>query len=104
MLDSKVICAEAPIALVVTDIMIAPGNRTPGRSVMPSMRTPTLERNEVKNCTCHRESGSHEACCGHDQGRDPDCPFHGDGFGPHALHQPIRRSLKEIGLIPTQKA
>lgn len=40
---------------------------------------PTLE------CTCHREPlESHEACCGHSidhngYGRDPDCPFHGDG-------------------------
>ena len=30
-------------------------------------------------CTCHGESGSHEACCGHEDGRDPDCRFHGDG-------------------------
>lgn len=34
-------------------------------------------------CTCHREATtSHEACCGHDEGRDPDCPQHGDGSGP----------------------
>lgn len=31
------------------------------------------------HCSCHRESGSHEACCGHDGGRDPDCMLHGDG-------------------------
>jgi hypothetical protein len=30
-------------------------------------------------CECHRESGSHETCCGHAEGRNPDCPFHGDG-------------------------
>jgi len=33
-------------------------------------------------CTCHRDSDpktGHELCCGHDNGRDPDCPRHGDG-------------------------
>jgi hypothetical protein len=36
-------------------------------------------------CTCHRETGTnHEQCCGHDEGRDPDCPFHGDGSGPQS--------------------
>lgn len=30
-------------------------------------------------CECHRESGSHESCCGHEDGRNPDCPIHGDG-------------------------
>ena len=30
-------------------------------------------------CECHRETGSHELCCGHDEGRSPDCPIHGDG-------------------------
>ena len=36
-------------------------------------------------CTCHREVlDSHEACCGHDEGRCPDCPFHGDGSGPQS--------------------
>ena len=35
-------------------------------------------------CTCHRDSdnGSHELCCGHDEGRDPNCPIHGDGTQP----------------------
>lgn len=33
------------------------------------------------DCTCHREIVSHELCCGHDEGRDPDCPRHGDGYG-----------------------
>lgn len=32
-------------------------------------------------CTCHRGSGNHEQCCGHDYGRDPNCPNHGDGYG-----------------------
>lgn len=31
------------------------------------------------SCECHRETGSHELCCGHDQGRSPDCLIHGDG-------------------------
>lgn len=31
------------------------------------------------SCECHRESGSHEGCCGHPEGRNPDCPIHGDG-------------------------
>lgn len=31
-------------------------------------------------CECHRETGSHELCCGHDEGRNPDCPIHGDAF------------------------
>lgn len=31
------------------------------------------------DCECHRESGSHDLCCGHDEGRNPDCPRHGDG-------------------------
>lgn len=30
-------------------------------------------------CSCHHETGSHELCCGHDQGRNPNCPIHGDG-------------------------
>lgn len=32
-------------------------------------------------CTCHRENdkNNHELCCGHPEGRDPDCPQHGDG-------------------------
>lgn len=30
-------------------------------------------------CTCHRESGSHERCCGHADGVDPNCPKHGAG-------------------------
>lgn len=35
---------------------------------------------ELGVCTCHREATrSHELCCGHDEGRDPNCPFHGDG-------------------------
>jgi hypothetical protein len=36
-------------------------------------------------CSCHHEYSrhNHEECCGHDEGRDPDCPFHGDGSGPH---------------------
>lgn len=32
-----------------------------------------------RECLCHRESGSHELCCGHEGGRNPDCPIHGDG-------------------------
>jgi hypothetical protein len=31
-------------------------------------------------CECHREPGSHELCCGYDDGRSPDCPIHGDAF------------------------
>lgn len=32
------------------------------------------------SCTCHRPAGvNHELCCGHDEGRDPNCPQHGDG-------------------------
>jgi hypothetical protein len=32
-------------------------------------------------CSCHREYSrwNHEECCGHEDGRDPDCPIHGDG-------------------------
>ena len=43
-------------------------------------------------CECHRESGSHEACCGHEDGRSPDCPMHGDGSGPRAI--PFRLTAK----------
>ena len=42
------------------------------------------------NCECHHEAtDSHETCCGHDGGRNPDCPTHGDGSGPNAIRQPI---------------
>ena len=35
---------------------------------------------EPTECLCHRPPGvNHELCCGHDEGRNPDCPFHGDG-------------------------
>lgn len=31
-------------------------------------------------CECHHEAtNSHESCCGHEDGRNPDCPIHGDG-------------------------
>lgn len=30
-------------------------------------------------CTCHRGAGNHEQCCGDTDGRNPDCPRHGDG-------------------------
>src|SRR6516165_5220557 len=34
----------------------------------------------LNNCTCHHENtDSHELCCGHEDGRDPNCPIHGDG-------------------------
>lgn len=34
----------------------------------------------MSECTCHNEySPDHELCCGHSEGRDPDCPYHGDG-------------------------
>lgn len=34
----------------------------------------------MNDCTCHRPANvNHELCCGHEQGRDPDCPQHGDG-------------------------
>ena len=36
-------------------------------------------RIERPECACHNEIGSHELCCGHDEGRSPDCPIHGDG-------------------------
>lgn len=36
-------------------------------------------RVERPECQCHNELGSHELCCGHDEGRNPDCPIHGDG-------------------------
>lgn len=41
------------------------------------------------DCECHRESGSHESCCGYDEGRHPDCPIHGDGSGPNAIRRPF---------------
>ncbi len=31
------------------------------------------------DCQCHKEAGSHELCCGYADGRNPDCPIHGDG-------------------------
>ena len=37
------------------------------------------------DCECHHETGSHSLCCGHDEGRSPDCPIHGDGSGPRAV-------------------
>jgi hypothetical protein len=32
-------------------------------------------------CSCHREYSrwNHEECCGHEEGRNPNCPLHGDG-------------------------
>ena len=34
----------------------------------------------IPECLCHREAGSnHELCCGHEDGRNPDCEIHGDG-------------------------
>lgn len=32
-------------------------------------------------CTCHNEptERTHEMCCGHRDGIDPNCPIHGDG-------------------------
>jgi hypothetical protein len=41
------------------------------------------------SCECHREAGSHELCCGHDQGRNPDCSIHGDGGCPEETGQII---------------
>lgn len=32
----------------------------------------------MTDCECHRETGNHELCCGHLEGRNPDCPRHGD--------------------------
>ena len=42
-------------------------------------------------CECHTESGPHDLCCGHEDGRNPDCPTHGDGSGPNAIREPIDR-------------
>lgn len=36
-------------------------------------------RVERPECECHNEIDSHELCCGHEGGRNPDCPIHGDG-------------------------
>lgn len=49
----------------------------------------------MAECNCHRgyPESNHEGCCGHDEGRNPDCPFHGDGSGPGAIHTPIYRDL-----------
>jgi len=36
----------------------------------------------IDGCTCHRDEHpehGHELCCGHEDGRDPNCPYHGDG-------------------------
>jgi hypothetical protein len=34
----------------------------------------------MTDCICHREMAvSHQLCCGYDEGRNPDCPIHGDG-------------------------
>jgi hypothetical protein len=33
----------------------------------------------MTECTCHRGTGTHEQCCGHTNGQDPNCPHHGDG-------------------------
>ena len=34
----------------------------------------------VPDCDCHLEGGaSHDLCCGHREGRNPDCALHGDG-------------------------
>lgn len=38
-----------------------------------------IDEEDAMKCTCHREAGSHELCCGREEGRDPDCPQHGDG-------------------------
>lgn len=50
-------------------------------------------------CLCHKESGSHELCCGRDGGRNPDCSLHGDGSGPVS----IEKLIKEVEMTP-QKA
>jgi hypothetical protein len=39
----------------------------------------TVAKIQDMECSCHREEGSHELCCGHEGGRNPDCPIHGDG-------------------------
>lgn len=40
----------------------------------------------MTECVCHdygrQHHDSHESCCGHDDGRNPDCPIHGDGTTP----------------------
>lgn len=46
---------------------------------MSTHTTTHREENGMRECECHRESGSHELCCGHPEGRNPDCPLHGDG-------------------------
>lgn len=48
----------------------------------------------MTDCECHFEvTDSHETCCGHEDGRNPDCPTHGDGSGPRSRRQ--RRTLSE---------
>lgn len=42
----------------------------------------------MAECLCHKESGSHEVCCGHEGGRNPDCPQHGDGWNSEAKPWP----------------
>lgn len=35
----------------------------------------------MAQCECHREYSrwNHQECCGNEEGRNPDCPIHGDG-------------------------
>jgi hypothetical protein len=42
--------------------------------------TPKIMRDRAQ-CTCHNEptEKTHEMCCGHPEGRSPNCPLHGDG-------------------------
>lgn len=52
--------------------------RCPIRAEAAKPLTPGPSRSV--ECICHNEPGiNHESCCGHEDGRSPDCPIHGDG-------------------------
>lgn len=48
----------------------------------------------MSECSCHtgHPESNHEQCCGHFEGRDPDCSYHGDGSGPTPLRHHVRKA------------
>jgi ribosomal protein L19E len=58
-----------------------PARTRQNRSLMRRYKALKRQQAELRNsCSCHREhSTNHELCCGRPEGRNPNCPLHGDG-------------------------
>ena len=55
----------------------------------------------MATCECHFEAtDSHDGCCGHEDGRNPDCPIHGDGSGPNAIRRPFTSEQRSRRTLP----